>query len=423
MFLRTLRLLVLIALLEFQVIPKATVIAEITVSCEFPGGSAEVREINQTDHVISISPKIVVGRGWPCWWFLRMDGLPTGRRVTLKVHANPRAYREDLVLSSQWMQPDQAVVSCHAADRAQWYQTDPCERHDGVATYQIPATCSTMWAAWGVPFLTADVDLVLARVSGRLPESERFELARTRGGRSVPGIRIGGGTAAKPARLGVWVQARQHAWEVGGSWVGEGFIDWASGADADAVQLRETATIYYIPIMDVDNVEAGAGGKDAVPRDHNRDWSDLPVYPEVRAAQQRILSLDQEGLLDVFVDLHNPGASERQPYFFGPNQIEEMPAKQQQNYVSWQAIGQAQITGPLPLLQNYLFATYVKSPEESGRMSANWVRHHTSPHVLSTTLETAWNTPHSQPAGYRTVGRQLGQAVQRYLSENRRFSR
>ena len=73
MFLRYLRLPVLIALLEFQVIPQATVIAEITVSSEFPGGSAEVREINQTDKVISISPKILVGRGWPCWWFLQVS--------------------------------------------------------------------------------------------------------------------------------------------------------------------------------------------------------------------------------------------------------------------------------------------------------------------------------------------------------------
>ena len=30
-------------------------------------------------------------------------------------------------------------------------------------------------------------------------------------------------------------------------------------------------------------------------------------------------------------------------------------------------------------------------------------------------LETAWNTEHSQPHGYQTVGRQLGRAIERYL--------
>lgn len=53
-------------------------------------------------------------------------------------------------------------------------------------------------------------------------------------------------------------------------------------------------------------------------------------------------------------------------------------------------------------------------------MSANWVRNHTASHVLSTTLETVWNTPHSTQQGYRAVGVQLGMALTRYLESNPR---
>jgi hypothetical protein len=41
-------------------------------------------------------------------------------------------------------------------------------------------------------------------------------------------------------------------------------------------------------------------------------------------------------------------------------------------------------------------------------------------HVVAVTLETSWNTPHSTTTGYRTVGKQLGLAVERYSREARR---
>lgn len=390
--------------------------AELQVSSDFPGGSAVVLAIDQTSATVEFTPSVQQDRGWPCWWFLRLDGLSVGQTVTLKVSASQQPYRASSVLAAAWMQPDQAVVSDAESDRSSWRQTATCQRANDVATYRFAATGSTMWAAWGVPFLPTDAERLLDDIAGRVPGAERFVLARTRGGRPVPGIRIGGGTEQQPARFGVWVQARQHAWEAGGSWVGRGFIEWVASDDPYAVELRRIATIHYIPIMDIDSVAIGAGGKDAVPRDHNRDWSDEPVHPEVAAAQAKIQALDQAGRFDVFLDLHNPGPSERRPYFFGPINLSELPARQQQNHARWQAIAHAEISGPLPLLDSYRFATYVKTQEERNRMSANWVRDHTASHVLATTLETAWNTPVSQPDGYQSVGRQLARTALRYLS-------
>jgi len=45
------------------------------------------------------------------------------------------------------------------------------------------------------------------------------------------------------------------------------------------------------------------------------------------------------------------------------------------------------------------------------------VRNHSPDHVLSTTLETPWNTPHSRPSGYAVVGRQLGLTLYSYLAD------
>lgn len=385
------------------------------ISSDFAGGSATVLSIDAATQSVHIEPAVREGRGWPCWWSLRLSGLQPGRSVTLKVSGTAKPFRDSRKLAASWALPDRAAIS---PDNESWSQTSLRHQDGGSAVYTFDATAETMWAAWGPPFLPSHADSLIQSVADRLDSAEVFELARTRDGRPVRGLRIGPVLESDKRHFGVWVQARQHAWEAGSSWVGRGFIEWVSSDDAAAVELRKVAVIYYIPIMDIDNVALGAGGKDAVPRDHNRDWDDKPVYPEVAAAQKRILTLDAVGCFDVFLDLHNPGPSERRPYFFGPMNLQKLPAIQQQNYARWIAIAQDTINGPLPLLDKYRFTTYVKTQEELNRMSGNWVRNHTSRHVLAATLETVWNTPHSTQTGYMTVGRQLGRSLARYLTIN-----
>ena len=324
-----------------------TVFADIKVTADFPGGSAIVKSIDANTGVIHIVPQVQSERGWPCWWYLKVDGVKVDQSITLKLTASSDAFRPGRVLSADWSQPDRAAIS---VDNVTWTQTAKCQKQGGGATYTIKAPAESFWLAWGPPFLPSHADEALK----------------------------------------------------------------------SAVDLRRVSTVYYVPIMDVDNAALGAGGKDAVPRDHNRDWDDKPHYPEVAAAQARILQLNADQRFDVFVDLHNPGGNERRPYFFGPINLNKLPAVQQQNHARWLAISKEAISGPLPLEPRYKFATYVRTEEERNRMSANWVRNHTADHVLSTTLETVWNTPHSTQQGYMTVGAQLGRAVSRYLESSPR---
>lgn len=394
-----------------------TEFADIVVTTDFPGGSADVQSIDRESGVVHITPMIRSERGWPCWWYLKVDGAKKGQFITLKLTASEGEYGSGRVLNAAWSQPDRAAVS---VNNVTWTQTPQCRKEDGAATYRVEAPAGSFWLAWGPPFLPTHANKVLQSLKSRLPDATIFELAKTRGGRSVQGIRIGDASKEDAATHGVWIQARQHAWEAGSSWVGQGIIDWLASDDPAAAKLRSSATVYYVPIMDVDNVAMGAGGKDAVPRDHNRDWDDKPHYPEVAAAQERILKLNADGRFDVFIDLHNPGGSERRPYFFGPINLDKLPPIQQQNHARWQAFCTSAISGPLPLEPRYKFATYVRTDEERNRMSANWVRKHTAGHVLSTTLETVWNTPHSTQQGYMKVGAQLGMALSRYLESNPR---
>lgn len=389
----------------------ASALAEIQVSTDFEGGNAEVVALDQAARRLRLMPALHEGRGWPCWWHLKLGGLTPGETVTLEVQAQTRPFREQQVLAAAWCQPKHAWLS---SDGETWTPSDAgAPGEDKVMRYTLKPATETLHVAWGPPFVPADAEKLLAELAAKLPEARRFELARTRGGRPVNGIRIGDEKAPHQ----IWVGARQHAWEAGGSQVGRGFARWYASDEASA--LRAQACLHFIPIMDVDNAALGAGGKEAVPRDHNRDWADAPVYPEVAAAQKMIREIHAKHGLDVFIDLHNPGAGDP-VFFFGPFAFERMTGIQQRNYSRWLEHAAANITEPVPVQPKYRFATYVTTDEERGRMSSGWVRNHLGDFTVSVTLETGWNNALMSVEGYSQVGAGLGRALAAYIGENPR---
>ena len=283
--------------------------AELRVLTDFEGGNAEVVKLDQASNTLRIMPKLHEGRGWPCWWYLQVEGLTPGVALMLEVQAQTQPFREQQVLAAAWCQPKHAWLS---SDGETWTPSEAGTLSaEKVMSYKLTSATESLRLAWGPPFVSTDAEKLLAEIATKLPESKRFELAKTRCGRAVHGIRIGDENAPHQ----VWVGSRQHAWEAGGSQVGCGFIRWYASDEAKA--LRAKSCLHYIPIMDVDNAAIGAGGKEAVPRDHNRDWAAEPIYPEVAAAQKMIRDIHAKHGLDVFIDLHNPGANDP-IFFFGP---------------------------------------------------------------------------------------------------------
>jgi hypothetical protein len=375
--------------------------AELRVIADFPGGSARVERIDPATRTIRVLPATHPGRGWDCWWYFKVEGLSPGETVTLDVGGGV------------WATPDRAAVS---ADGKSWRQTPPGERHEKERIrYRVEAPGSEAWFAWGPPFVLADAREAVGAAVRACPDGARaFELCRSREGRSVPAARVG---PAGQAREAVWIQARQHAWESGGSWVARGFLEWLASDDARARALKARAEVVVVPIMDVDNVERGAGGKEQKPQDHNRDWSEDPHWPEVRAAQAELSRWIGEGRLALFVDLHNPGARNLEPYFYvSPRDL--LAEEGRAALEVFLAAARAEITGPLRFT-GHVEASGAKYDPRWERISKNWVTRRCGGLVRAVTLETAWNTPHSTAEGYRRVGRELGLAVERYLREQK----
>jgi hypothetical protein len=165
--------------------------------------------------------------------------------------------------------------------------------------------------------------------------------------------------------------------------------------------------------MDVDNAERGAGGKEANPQDHNRDWSDEPHHPEVRAAQAAIRAMADAGRFDVFIDLHNPAAND--PTFFFMGVKDALPERGRRNHESFFAAAKAEMTGPLSFGGLVRESGPNYDPKNWQKISKNWVVRNAREHAVALTLETAWNRPASTPENYLRVGRELGLAIERTL--------
>jgi hypothetical protein len=370
---------------------------ELVVTSDFPGGSAEVVQIDQAARCITLRPADHPQRGWRCWWYFRVAGIAPGETLRVRIQGDV------------WSRPQRATFS---TDGTTWQHTEPGHAEGEHFVYRQSVEAPQAWFAWGPPFVPGDAEDLVRRAAQSCPQAESFNLCNTREGRPTPALRVAP-PEGRPPRHGVWIQARQHAWESGSSWVARGLVEWLVSDDPQAAALRETALVVVVPIMDIDNVHRGAGGKNEQPQDHNRDWTEQPHHRAVAAAQQAIKQLDDDGRLDVFLDLHNPAASDREPFFFVPP-AELLAESGRDNLQRFVQLAADTITGPL---------TYRGRTRESGAsydrqwraISKNWVALHCRPHVLALTLETPWNTPHSTTEGYRQIGRELGQTIARYL--------
>jgi len=388
--------------------------AAIHATTDFEGGSAQVLELDAAAQRIRITPAGDPKRGMPNWWCLRLDGVDTNRPVVLEVTARdvtvPGSDSPDQSLSPGWTLPERAAISL---DGVAWNQTAPGERNGSASVYRTTNASPALWLAWGPPFVPHDAAAFVERMAREHSFATAFTLAKSREGRAVPALQISEGDLPSTNRPAVWIVARHHAWECGGSWVSVGLVGWLLSDDARALRLRRGAEIVVVPVMDVDHVATGDGGKYALPQDHIRDWSASPHWPEIAAAQQRIRAVAAQQRRVVFLDLHNgsPGQTVESFYLPHPPYIGEETARLQERFFDGarRAIGEIKLMDGIPARAEEL-------PVWRNNASP-WVREQCGPRTVAFTVETPWNTPQSTPAGYREVGRKLGLTVEEYLRE------
>lgn len=115
-------------------------------------------------------------------------------------------------------------------------------------------------------------------------------LCRSPEGRETPCVRLGQGSRH------IVLASRHHACESTGTYILEGFL-----REYLASPMEDT-TLFVVPFVDYDGVCNGDQGKGRAPYDHNRDYVDAPIYPEVR----EIMRYAKEQPVYMGFDFHAP---------------------------------------------------------------------------------------------------------------------
>jgi hypothetical protein len=274
-----------------------------------------------------------------------------------------------------------------------------------IYTFSEDESCVEM--AFCFPYLLRDWQTFCADLDASYI---RDTLCLSRKGRKVPLLRCQ--SKAEPARPLVLITGRHHCCESGSGPTIEGLlIAWSEAAASQA-------DLMAIPFVDLDGVEEGDQGKNRKPHDHNRDYNEVPIYPEVAAIMKIVRESKQPiGALDLHCPYARGGHHNGSIYFVGQ---EDKATQAAQDRIS--AILEAVAAGlPYEKANNVPFGTKwnVRSNYESGMSFAHWCAGQ-GEDTIAMTLEIPYadaSGTEVTPERLRTFGRSLAHALAQFLAD------
>jgi hypothetical protein len=137
-----------------------------------------------------------------------------------------------------------------------------------------------------VPYTDTDLQAALKRLRNH-PDVRVYNIGKTVEGRPLEMVEIG--AAAAPNQ--VFLRARAHPWESGGSWLLDGLMQYLSSSAAEAAQIRRQVCFCLMPMANKDGVYRGMTRFNVNGCDLNRNWfaakpMDAELMPENASLKQ-----------------------------------------------------------------------------------------------------------------------------------------
>ena len=250
----------------------------VTIDTAFPGGNAKVTR--NKGGSVRVAPDLRGDNPWFYWCFEATATKPG--RVSF-IFPNKVIGFENGAIGFQG-----PALSTDLGKTWRWMGTN---RVDGSTFhYDFTRTNERVRFAVTIPYVQTDLDAFLAKNASNR-RLHKNVLTKSRGGREVELLRIG---AHGERTKSVLVTARHHAAETIASYVLEGFLQEAMSDSPEGDEFRKRYVLYAVPFVDKDGVEEGDQGKNRKPHDHNRDYGEKSIYPEVQAIKD--LDIDPDKL-------------------------------------------------------------------------------------------------------------------------------
>jgi len=285
------------------------VLALVTIQTQFDGGSlGRIEKVSETHFRLGVKgDKDQDGRNRQAnWYYFRVDGA-SGKELTLDIVDLPGEY--NYKANEGAITKDTPPVISY--DGSHWrhvesFEYDPAEPK---LRLRVKPEGSRFWIAHVAPYTNETLARLRHEIEGN-PEFREEKIGKSVGGRDLVLWTIGRGDRKKT----VWLMFRQHSWETGSSWAGEGAVRELLANAA----LRRDVTWKIIPLCDPDGVARGGVRFNLNGYDLNRNWDvvDAVKMPEITAERGAVKRwLDQGGRVDLFLSLHN---TETVEYLEGP---------------------------------------------------------------------------------------------------------
>jgi len=258
----------------------------VDIRTDFSGGNALVKDIK--GDTVYIAPDLRGDREWFYWYFEVRANRPG--RVTFSFPPTVAGFKDGAI---GFQGP---AVSDDLGKTWKWMGID--NGRGNSFFYDFIRDGETLRFSSTIPYLQAELDTFLQKNVGNSALTKSV-LTRSREGRHVELLKIGN---EAPGVQPVLVTGRHHANESIASYVLEGFLQEAISDSPSGVALRKKYVVYAIPFVDKDGVENGDQGKNRQPHDHNRDYGEKSIYPEIIA----IRKLDAEKDFRFTFDIHCP---------------------------------------------------------------------------------------------------------------------
>lgn len=257
----------------------------VAISAKFPGGNVAV--LKNDGRAVELAPDLRGDRPW-FYWYFEATALRQGR-VTFFFPDKVIGFENGAI---GYQGP---AISTDRGKTWKWMGTNNVR---GSSFFYDFAKGERVRFAVTIPYVQSDLEAFVKK-HGRNPHLKSSVLTKSRRGREVELLQIGqGGANVKP----VLVTCRHHAAETIASYVLEGFLQEAMSETAAGEEFRKRYVLYAVPFVDKDGVEEGDQGKNRRPHDHNRDYGEQSIYPEIRA----IKKLHATQQFQFALDLHCP---------------------------------------------------------------------------------------------------------------------
>jgi hypothetical protein len=290
-------------------------LAAATIHTDFEGGClGKIERVSETHFRLAVRGESDQdGRNRQAnWYYFRVDGA-SSQPLTLDIVNLPGEYN---------YKPNRGAITKDTPpvisyDGVHWthvksYEYDPVEPK---LRLLIRPQSARFWVAHVPPYTNRN----LTKLRDEIRENPNFHeemIGKTVDGRNLQLWTITEGHAkGKPT---IWLLFRQHSWESGSSWAGEGAVRTLLAATSESEQLRSRIVWKIFPLCDPDGVARGGVRFNKYGFDLNRNWDvvDPVKMPEITAQRNAIRQWLKNGNhIDLLLSLHNTETGE---YLEGP---------------------------------------------------------------------------------------------------------